>query len=828
MVGKFTAKGNSPIRALALPVFLVIVGLVTKAALAPPEPLPANAPEQLFSAGRAMEHVRFFAREPHPMGTPEALRVRSYIVARLEELGLETTIQHTEMLDRYARFRTITRMATVDNIVAWRRGRNGEGPALMLMSHYDSRPQALGAADAGAGVAAILETLRALEHAQPLANDLLVVITDGEEMGLLGAQAFFGQHAAARDVGVILNFEARGTGGRVQMFETSPGNAGLVAVLSGAAPDPAANSMTYEVYRRMPNDTDLSIAKAQGLAGMNFALLESYYDYHTMGDSADNLSPGSLQHMGNYALSVSKSLGNAKLPLAAHGDAVYFNTLGSHFVSYPARVSWLVTAIALMLFAVVLHLARRHRLLGWRDFGKGFFALPALGLVVFAVIQGLYGVLGGNSGDAVQIRALFAQSGGQFAAYVLVSFAIVAGGLGLIARGLGLSRTGVVVAAGVAILWLGGGLNPVTAGALAAAAILLGLLFRKPLGICALSLGALGFLALLVAVTQALLPTGSFLLAWPLIAILIAWLFAIARRRVSHGEGPDLAIILVGAGVGALWLTQWVYMVYVALGVFSPGVAMIVATILAAFVVPAAIATAARWRGLIPGLAAVAGALLLVAMAWGGGFSDRYRQPTHLFYFHDQTSGENFWAAGQERLDLWTRQVLGPNPRQSSFEHILPDADSPLWLSPAPQADVAAPELELVSETSSEAARVLRLRVRPGGRGDYLSLYWMPMEAIREIRLNGETVELPPGVGEFWRWRYYAMPGEGVEVELDLKAGADLAVRAVEVNYHWPPSLAASLPSKPDNFMAMPYSFGDSTVAMTRKTFAAGAGATGR
>lgn len=814
-------------RALALPVFLVIVGLVTKVTLAPPEPLPANAPEALFSAGRAMEHVRFIAREPHPMGTPEARRVRSYIVAKLEELGLETGIQHTEVLHDYGGFGG-TRMATVDNIVAWRRGLNGDGPALVLMSHYDSRPQALGAADAGAGVATILETLRALGHAPTLANDLLVVITDGEEMGLLGAQAFFGQHAAAGDVGVILNFEARGTRGRVQMFETSPGNAGLVAALARAAPDPAANSMMYEIYRRMPNDTDLSIAKDSGLTGMNFALLESFYDYHTMGDSADNLSPGSLQHMGNQALSLSKNLGNARLPLAAHGDAVYFNTLGSRFVSYPSWVSWLVTAVALMLFAVVLHLALRHRLLGWADFGKGFFALPALGLIVFAVIQGLYGVIGGNSGDAVQIRALFAQSGGQFTAYILLTFAILAGGLGLMARGLGLSRTGVVVAAGLALLWFGGGLNPVTGGALAAAAVLLGLLFRKPLGIWALSLGALGFLAVVVAVMQLVTPTGSFLLAWPLIAVLIAWLVVIRRRRASH-EGRDLAIILAGAGVGALWLAQWVYLVYVALGVFAPGAPMIVATVLAAFVVPAAIAAAARWRGLIPGLAAVSGALLLVAMAWGGGFSDRYRQPTHLFYFHDQTSGENFWAAGQERLDPWTREVLGPNPGQGSFGRILPDVNGPLWLSPAPEAGVAAPRLELVSETSSGAARTLRLRVRPGGRGDYLSLYWMPVEAIREVRLNGKTVEVPDGIGEFWRWRYYAMPAEGVEVDLDLKAGADLDVRAVEVNYRWSPSLGASLPPKPDNFMAMPYSYADSTVAMTRKTFAAErAGATGR
>ena len=79
--------------------------------------------------------------------------------------------------------------------------------------------------DDGAGVAALLETLRALRTGPPLRNDILFVITDGEEDGLLGASAFVAENPAAKDVRVVVNFEARGNAGESQMFETSAGNA---------------------------------------------------------------------------------------------------------------------------------------------------------------------------------------------------------------------------------------------------------------------------------------------------------------------------------------------------------------------------------------------------------------------------------------------------------------------------------------------------------------------------------------------------------------------------------------------------------------------------
>ena len=93
--------------------------------------------------------------------------------------------------------------------------------AVLLAAHYDSAPEAPGAADDGAGVAAILEAVRALRHHPPLRNDLIVVFTDGEEKGLLGARLFVRDHRWVEDVALVLDFEARGNTGPSILFETS-------------------------------------------------------------------------------------------------------------------------------------------------------------------------------------------------------------------------------------------------------------------------------------------------------------------------------------------------------------------------------------------------------------------------------------------------------------------------------------------------------------------------------------------------------------------------------------------------------------------------------
>ena len=169
------------------------------------------------------------------------------------------------------------------------------------------------AGDDAAGVAVVLETLRALKAGTPLDRDVIALFDDGEEVGLLGSQLFVDEHPWAKDVGVVLNFDARGNSGPSILFETSEGNGWLVEQFARAAPHPLATSASMDIYRIMPNSTDLTTFKAAGMGGLNFAFIGGLADYHSPADTPGNLDRRTLQHQGENALAMARRMGGLDL-----------------------------------------------------------------------------------------------------------------------------------------------------------------------------------------------------------------------------------------------------------------------------------------------------------------------------------------------------------------------------------------------------------------------------------------------------------------------------------------------------------------------------------
>src|SRR5262245_31477730 len=83
----------------------------------PPRPVPATAPDTVFSAERAMRHVEAIAVRPHAIGMPDHDRVRDYIVGQLTALGLRPQIQTTTGIS--TRYQAAGR---VQNILTWMPG----------------------------------------------------------------------------------------------------------------------------------------------------------------------------------------------------------------------------------------------------------------------------------------------------------------------------------------------------------------------------------------------------------------------------------------------------------------------------------------------------------------------------------------------------------------------------------------------------------------------------------------------------------------------------------------------------------------------------------
>ena len=325
-------------------VVLVLIGFLSTTAV---DPRDAGAPANDFSATRAMDHVSEIAREPHPMGTAANGRVRSYLVAELESLGLELDLQTVSAPNVFGSGEPVD----VVNVIAWIPG-TANTKAVVLVAHYDTVPETPGANDNSAAVAALLETARALQSRPPLANDIVFLFTDAEEpsgpSGHFGARAFASVPGLVDDLGLIANFEANGGSGASMLVQTNGPRSWLVNEYTSAAADPVVFSFLTEVTELIGEvGTDFDVFNDAGVPGLHFAYLRGSPIYHTQADDVDSVGAGSLQHHGANAVAVARHFGDTDLAAVfPPGDAVFF-TIRPFVIQYPAAWAlWLAAAAA--------------------------------------------------------------------------------------------------------------------------------------------------------------------------------------------------------------------------------------------------------------------------------------------------------------------------------------------------------------------------------------------------------------------------------------------------------------------------------------------------
>ncbi|HEY6175760.1 MAG TPA: M20/M25/M40 family metallo-hydrolase, partial [Kofleriaceae bacterium] len=336
-------------RAKPLVVFAVLAALawLETCRLGNPDPAPGDAPEDQFSATRAITTLHAVSLdEPHPVGTSAHDTVRDRVAAALRALDYTVDIQHTFACNAAAT------CGDVDNVIA-RRGGQGRattgGKAVVIAAHYDSVPAGPGASDDGTGMATALEIARAIRR-DNLANPVVFLIDDGEESGLLGAEGFVADAQRSADAAFFINLEARGTSGTPYLFETSREQRWLVPVLARALPHPVTTSLFATIYDQLPNDTDLTVFKraeqpgpeagplgsmTRGHAGINFAYIGDGTQYHTPLDNFADVDPGSVQRRGDQALAMVRAFGGANLAEAAPGGAVWFDVFAAFLVWWP-------------------------------------------------------------------------------------------------------------------------------------------------------------------------------------------------------------------------------------------------------------------------------------------------------------------------------------------------------------------------------------------------------------------------------------------------------------------------------------------------------------
>ena len=391
-----------------IPAAMLVLGLVLAIVGTTPQPAKSlDAARAGFSAERAMVHVRKIADQPHPTGTVANSDVRAYLVRELERLGAEVSLVDgavpDDSLDRFARW-TGNRPAamTFTNVIGTLPGCDGALPAIALMAHHDTVPGSPGAPDDTAGVATILETARAVRARGGAQRDIVLLFTDGEELGLLGATQFVDNNPLAERIGAFINLEARGGGGRTTLFQTSVDNGELIRAYAGAVGRPGGSSLATFVYEALPNDTDLTPVLEAGYAGYNLSFIGRAGLYHSPKATPERLDRGSLQDMGDQTLALTVALGNSVHLPDRTESRTFFDAFGLFVIHYGTVVGWALLACTAFLQILCLRKNKSKSLIS-------SLAASAIVIVVGGVLLYLVNLLSGaGAGPAIYYDRLAA------------------------------------------------------------------------------------------------------------------------------------------------------------------------------------------------------------------------------------------------------------------------------------------------------------------------------------------------------------------------------------------------------------------------------------
>lgn len=373
---------------------LSVVSVLTQRLPSPRE----DIPQDVFSAYRARGELKRLLGDaaPHPIGSAANARVRESILQRLSQLGYETEVQSGFVCNPYAvcgaPSNIIARLPAARipdaRVAATPPGPGAaadDGDLVLLAAHYDSVPAGPGASDDGAGVATLLEIARILAGMPPRRHPIALLITDGEEAGLLGALLFARESPLAKHVRAAVNVEARGSSGPSLMFETGSANAWLMKLYGNVIARPITDSVFYTAYKSLGNDTDFTVFKSADWQGFNFAFIGDVSHYHTPLDDIANADLRSIQHQGDNALASLEALADSSmLRSPPAGDAVYFDVFARALIAWPATVSIIAATAILVLLLIETTLLCRYRQVRVRQIAWG--GIGAISCLVLAGI----------------------------------------------------------------------------------------------------------------------------------------------------------------------------------------------------------------------------------------------------------------------------------------------------------------------------------------------------------------------------------------------------------------------------------------------------------
>ncbi|APQ17620.1 M28 family peptidase [Maribacter hydrothermalis] len=725
--------------------------------------------ETEFSTDRALKHVKELSKEPHGVGFAGHSQVRAYISSELEQLGLETTLQEGYTAGDWGN------LSKAENILARIKG-SENGKALLLLSHYDSSPHSsMGASDAASGVATILEGIRAfLKTNKNPKNDIIIFISDAEELGLNGADLFVDQHEWLRDVGLVLNFEARGSGGPSYMLmETNRGNSRLISEFIKANPEfPVANSLAYSIYKMLPNDTDLTVFREDGdVEGFNFAFIDDHFDYHTANDNYERLDRNTLAHQGSYLMPLLHHFSTIDLNnLKSLNDNVYFNVPFFKMVSYPFEWIMPMLLLAIIFFIILLVSGFRKKVLNGKDVLKGF--IPVIFSLIINGIVGYYSwsILKWLYPSYNDILHGFTYNGHAY----IMAFALFSIGICFYAY----HRFKVVKTANLLI---------------------------APL-----------FLWLLLCGLLAIYLKGAAFFIVPVFSFLVGLYVHINQKNPN----PFLLTFL---GIPALFiLSPFVKMFPVGLGLKMMIATTLLTTLIFFLLLP--LFTKYRQKAALSFLSFILFAGFIVSAHTNSNFTNESPKPTSLLYVLNADDNTAVWATYEHEPSNWTTQFI---PDKKDVDNTLTNttisskyASNFTYTNVAPIKKVATPNMETQLDTVIGTNRHLRICITPNRPINRLEVFTNEVDILK-ANVNG--IELSEhflknrGNGKLIT--HYISDMDYTELNIEVPADGKLELTVYEASNDLLNNDLFTVPQRKENQIPMPFVLNDAILTIQKIKF---------
>jgi hypothetical protein len=676
--------------------FLILVFIVYYAfsSLMPNKISSFNTPKDKYSTDRALHHLSKISQKPHFVGTYEHQKVKQYLIDQLKKLGLEVKEQNQLGINKKWRAATQTQ-----NVYAKIKGTDSKAKSLLLLSHYDSQPHSsFGASDAGSGVVVILENIRAfLASGKKPKNDIIILFTDAEEVGLLGADAFVNNNDWIKNVGLVLNFEARGSGGPSYMLlETNKGNRNLIKAFNKAKPNfPVANSLMYSIYKMLPNDTDLTVFREDAdINGFNFAFIDDHFDYHTAMDNYDRLDRNTLEQQGDYLYNLLNYFSDVNLEnLNNDKDNIYFNFPNMGLINYPFSWNIPLFILALILFFAITFTGVQKQKLTSKAMFAGF--VPFLSSLILSVAIATIGwkllkVIYPQYNDIIHG---FTYNGHLYIfAFSMLTIAIT---LFIYKRYLNLHSAANLMVAPI-FVW-----------------------------------GILNFFFLLK------LPGAGFFI----FPVYLGLLVLVILLFTNYNKSTKLLLATFIVIPVLIVFSPLVKMFPVGLGLKMLGVSAFFIVFLFGLLVPIfkQYGNPKKWAVLFLSVSL----LTFVSASFKSGYSKDRKQPTSLIYYLDADNNKAYFASYESQINSFNKAYLTENPTKGSFIKNSPASKYQTNFRLYKETDIVAipnSVVEVFKDTVIGSNRQVYFRITPQRKINRLELIARNTLHFNEFKVNGEYI----------------------------------------------------------------------------------------